>query len=112
MGGGGGGMSMGSGSRGAWFPAPVAAQQAYQRLGDDAHLSLGRQVEVKLRHRHDHGGAAALQQRLGVAQQQPVIRIHNIWLASRQRGRGCLLRTRTFGLVLLGAIEGLLGVLL
>lgn len=103
---------MGSGSGGAGLPAPVAAQQAYQRLGDDAHLRLGRQVEVKLRNGHDHSGAAALQQRLRVAQQQPVIRIHNIWLASRQRGRGCLLRTLTFCLVLLGAIEGFLGVLL
>lgn len=103
---------MGSGSGGAGLPAPVAAQQAYQRLGDDAHLRLGRQVEIKLRHGHDHRGAAALQQRLRVAQQQPVIWIHNIWLTSRQRGSGCLLRSRAFGLVLLGAIEGLLGVLL
>lgn len=76
---------------GAGLSVPVAAQQAYQRLGDDAHLCLGSQVEVKLRYCHDHGGAAALQQRLGVPQQQPVIWVHYIGLASGQRRSGRLL---------------------
>lgn len=92
--------------------APVAAQQAHERLGDDAHLCLGRQVEVELRHRHDHSGAAALQQRLRVAQQQPVVGVHDVGLAGRQRCGGRLLRTRAFGLILFGAVEGFLGVLL
>lgn len=92
--------------------APVAAQQAHQGLGDDAHLRLGRQVEVELSHRHDHGGAAALQQRLRVAQQQPVIRVHDVGLPGGQRRGRRLLRPWALGLIFLRAIEGLLGVLL
>lgn len=71
--------------------APVTAQQAHQRLGDDAHLGLGRQVEVELGHGHDHRGAAALQQRLRVAQQQPVVGVHDIGLPGGQRRGGRLL---------------------
>lgn len=55
------GEKWGLAAEGAGLPAPVAAQQAYQRLSDDAHLCLRRQVEVKLRYRHYHRGAAALQ---------------------------------------------------
>ena len=98
--------------RGRGGRAPVAAQQAHEGLGDDAHLRLGRQVEVELRHRHDHGGAAALQERLCVAQQQPVVGVHDVGLSGRQRRGGRRLRPRALGLVLLGAVEGFLGVLL
>ena len=90
----------------------MAPQQAHEGLGDDAHLCLGSQVEVKLRHGHDHGGAAALQERLRVAQQQPVVRVHDVGLPGGQRRGGCLLRPRALGLILLGAIEGFLRVLL
>lgn len=85
------GERWGVAAEGAGLPVPVAAQQADQRLGDDAHLRLGCQVEVKLRYGHDHRGAAALQERLGVPQQQPVIRVHDIGLPSGQRRSGRLL---------------------
>ena len=69
-------------------------------------------MEVELGHRHDHGGAAALQQRLRVAQQQPVVGVHDIGLAGGQRSGGRLLRARALGLVLFRAVEGFLRVLL
>ena len=90
----------------------MAAQQAHEGLGNDAHLRLGRQVEVELRHRHDHGCAAALQERLRVAQQQPVVRVHDIGLAGGQRRGSRLLRPRALSLVLLGAVKGFLRILL
>jgi len=56
-----------------------------------------------------HRGVAALQQGLGVAQEQAVVRVHDIRLAFGQRG--CL-RLGVLGVLLLRAIESLLGALL